>query len=145
MKDGWTPSRIQGYKCKSCNCKFQEIYENQACLPGTNRSIVLLIKEGCGIRSISRILKISTTTVLKRIISISKQITKPPILFGHTYEMDEIYTYIGDKDQRICIAYAIDRNTRGVVGFSVGRRNSSCKAKRNQSNRANELEPSNSY
>jgi len=37
--------------------------------------------------------------------------------------MDEMFTYLGNKDRRICIAYAIDRNTRGVVGFSVGRRN----------------------
>jgi len=54
---------------------------------------------------------------------IAKQIQKQPILFERDYEVDEMFTFIGNKDYRVCITYAIDRKTKDVVSFSVGRRN----------------------
>lgn len=122
VKDGKTSKGVQRYRCKACNIRFQDKYLYQACSKNIDNQIVTFITEGVGVRSISRILKISPTTVLKRVKSISRQIQKPPILFGREYEMDELYTYIGNKNRRVCIAYAIDRKTREVVGFSVGRR-----------------------
>ena len=32
-------------------------------------------------------------------------------------------TFIGNKERRICITYALERQTKEVVSFSVGRRN----------------------
>ncbi|WP_343791119.1 IS1 family transposase, partial [Wandonia haliotis] len=113
---------IQRHLCKRCGSTKQEAYSNRACLAETNTNIVLFLKEGVGIRSISRILKISTTTVLKRIISISRQTRQPPVLLGREYEVDELITYIGSKKYRVCLTYAIDRKTKDVVSFSVGRR-----------------------
>ena len=54
--------------------------------------MICLVKEGCGIRSISRILGISAATVIRKIIRISKSLQKPMILFGKEYEVDEIRT-----------------------------------------------------
>jgi insertion element IS1 protein InsB len=84
--------------------------------------LVTLLKESCGIRSISRILGIAPKTVIAKIKRIADKLERPMILKGRSYEMDEMYTYIGNKDRRICIAYAIDRKTRETVGYSVGRR-----------------------
>ena len=88
-----------------------------------DEEIVALIRASGGIRDISRHLAISPTTVLKRILSVSERFIKPPIVFGREYEVDELMTYIGQKEKRICIVYAIDRSTRKVVSFSVGKRN----------------------
>ncbi|WP_425542659.1 IS1/IS1595 family N-terminal zinc-binding domain-containing protein [Wandonia haliotis] len=75
-KNGKTLKGIQRHLCKQCGSTKQEAYSNRACFAETNTNIVLLLKEGVGIRSISRILNISPTTVLKRIISISRQTKK---------------------------------------------------------------------
>ena len=68
---------IQRYRCHSCKKYFQQGYKYSAYENSTNSMITNLLKEGCGIRSISRILKISKNTVLSRMLKISKQIKTP--------------------------------------------------------------------
>ncbi|MCV2486506.1 hypothetical protein OD917_16350 [Flavobacterium sp. SH_e] len=58
---------------------------------------MLFTKEGLGIRSTARVLKISATTLLKRIVSIARNITRPIVSRGKTYEVDELCTYIRHK------------------------------------------------
>lgn len=116
-------SRKQRYYCNNCNESFVEYYDRKAFRYRTNIKLIKLLKEGNGIRGIARYLEISPKTVISRIKVIANSIDRPIILKGRTYEMDEMYTYIGKKVNRVCIAYAIERKTRTVVGYSVGRRN----------------------
>jgi insertion element IS1 protein InsB len=88
----------------------------------TNENIVLFTKEGLGIRSTARILRISTTTLLKRIITIAQNIKQPIIVMGKTYEVDEMRSYVKRKDKLIWIVYALERETRKIISFNVGRR-----------------------
>lgn len=37
--------------------------------------------------------------------------------------MDELYTYVGSKLNMVCIAFALERDSRNVIDFSIGRRN----------------------
>jgi IS1 family transposase len=83
---------------------------------------VQLTKEGLGIRSTARVLQISTTTLLKRIICIARSIPNKPIYKGKIYEVDEMRTYIKNKSKPIWIVYALERKTNNVVSFSIGRR-----------------------
>jgi insertion element IS1 protein InsB len=84
----------------------------------------MLTKESCGIRSISRILAVSPSTVIRRIKKIGSQLVRPhPILKGKIYEVDELFTYVKNKDNRICIAYSYEPKTGFVLDISVGRRN----------------------
>lgn len=71
-----------------------ENYVNRAYQPNIDSYIIVLTKEGVGVRSIARILKISNTTLLKRIITIAKNIRQPIISKGKTYEVDKMCTYI---------------------------------------------------
>ncbi len=87
-----------------------------------NTEIVNLLKEGVGIRSMSRLLNILTNTVLSRLIKLSKQVKKPMIVLGKHYEMDELCTYIRNKNNRIWIAYSIRKDTKEVIDFKVGKR-----------------------
>lgn len=123
IKKGKQKSGKQKYYCKTCKKYSQQQYTYRACDSTTNSEIVELIKASCGIRDIARKLGISPTTVLKRILGIAQSIHRPPLLMGREYEMDEMMTFIGSKKSRVCIAYAIDRKSREVIGFSVGRRN----------------------
>lgn len=113
----------QKYKCKSC-LKYQQSFYRYESYKITDQQIIMLTKEGCGIRSTSRILSISPTTVIDRIQRIANNLKRPyPILFGKEYEVDELFTFIGNKDKRICIAYSYEPKTKQVLDIVVGRRN----------------------
>lgn len=75
----------QKFLCKICLKWQQEKYQYEAYDESTNKNIVILLKESCGTRSISRILNISST------------IRTPPISFGKSYEVDEMMTFVGLK------------------------------------------------
>jgi insertion element IS1 protein InsB len=113
----------QKYRCTDC-LKYQRENYSYKSWQVRDDELILLTKEGCGIRSTSRILGISPTTSIRRIVKIGSSIRRQvPILSGKDYQMDELFTYVGRKDNRICIAYAIEQQTREVVDFIVGRRN----------------------
>ena len=122
VKNGYQDNGKQRYQCKHCHKKQQADYSYHAYIPELNRIISSYIKEGVGIRGITRILDISTTTLLKRIISISKDITAPHIATDAVYEVDEIKTFVGRKKAHIWIAYALNRMDKSVACFSVGPR-----------------------
>jgi len=123
QKVGKQKNGTQKWYCKKCHKYQQSAYLNNACKLGVEKEIKSHLKEGCGIRSIARLLGISPTTVIKRIKKISSQISKPPNQLRKRYEMDEIQTYVGKKKQKVWIAYAIQQDTREVVDFQIGRRN----------------------
>jgi insertion element IS1 protein InsB len=110
------------YQCTHCGKHQQSHYVRYAYNLQTNDRITSLLKEGCGTRSIARLLGIAPKTVTKRILLIASKISKPVIVKGRTYEMDELITYIGYKKNKVCIAYAIDRKTREIIDFHIGRR-----------------------
>jgi insertion element IS1 protein InsB len=118
VKSGKTKTGKQRYSCKECNRRFITDYSYNAYKPNTNPQIILFTKEGLGIRSTARVLKISVTTLLKRIVSIAQGISQPPIPTGKSYEVDEMRTYVGKKTRLRWIVYALDRETKAVVSFN---------------------------
>ncbi|WP_163419234.1 IS1 family transposase [Flagellimonas sp. HSM57] len=113
----------QRYKCRLCNKRFQLEYSYKACYHKTDQSIIMLLKEGCGVRSISRILDISKNTVLSRILKLGKQIQPPPFhKLGVKFEVDELWSFVGNKENVAWITYAIEQNTGRTIDFLVGRK-----------------------
>ena len=51
-------------------------------------------------------MKISSTTVVKRIQEIAKKTERPNIMKGKEYEMDEMRTFIKKKENKFWIACA---------------------------------------
>lgn len=122
VKNGTTKNKKQQYYCKQCGKRFIEYYTYCAYKPDTNKQIVMLTKEGLGIRSIARVLAVSATTILKRITAIANAVTKPVISIGKSYEVDEISTFIKRKSKKIWIVYALERSSKAVVNFRIGTR-----------------------
>lgn len=122
VRNGSTKLGKQRFRCKRCGKSYLKEYTNKAFHCQLNEWICTLLKEGCGIRSISRLLQIAVATVIKRIKSIAGMIQKPPVVLGKRFQLDEIRTFIKRKDNLIWIAYAIEKDTRKVVDFSVGKR-----------------------
>jgi len=122
IKKGWNKT-TQKYQCKEC-LKYQRLEYVYQSYCVSDQQIVILTKEGCGIKSTSRILNISPITVLNRLLKIGDAlIGRIPVLVGGIYEVDELFTYLGNKKNRICIAYSIDQATRDVIDIVVGKRN----------------------
>ncbi len=122
IKKGFNKNKKQRIYCNSCK-KHQLInYTNGACLPTISKSIKILVKEGCGIRSISRILKIAASTVISRIKKIAAEITKPILSLYKTYEVDELRTYIKIKSNLYWVVCAYQTENKSIVDFSIGRR-----------------------
>lgn len=123
VKDGFQRGK-QRYQCKGCLKKFQSTYTYTAYNPTINKSIVTLLKEGCGIRNISRILQISKNTVLSRMLCISEKINKPVFRsLNREYEVDELWTFTGNKTNSIWVTYCIERESKTVIDFVIGRKN----------------------
>ena len=122
VKNGFTKTGKQQYCCKTCKKRFLEYYTYHACRQGLNQDIISLTKEGMGIRSTARFLKISATTLLSRIVAIAKSITPPAVPFGKTYEVDEMQTFIKSKDRKIWLIYALDKQTKNIPCFNIGTR-----------------------
>ena len=118
VKAGRQCNGKQKYFCKNCHKYQQKKYRKTP----SDRTIVSLLKEGCGIRSMSRILGVSPATITRRIKRIAGNIEKPKIVFRKEYEVDELYTYIKSKSNKYWIAYALRKDTREVIDFRVGKR-----------------------
>jgi len=122
IKNGTTKNKKQQYHCKACNKRYISNYSYNAYRLNINADIVLFTKEGLGIRSTARILKIATTTLLKRIRAIAKQISPPVIKKGKEYEVDEMCSYVRRKTNFIWLVYALEKESKEVVSFNVGKR-----------------------
>ncbi len=121
VKNGKTKNGKQRYRCKNCNKSFITNYTYRA-YEVADQYLQKILIESCGIRSIARILTISLTTVLKRIRSIACKIKKPPIIQNKEYELDEICTYIKKKTRKYWIVYALRKDTKEVIDFTIGNR-----------------------
>ena len=115
VKDGTQNNGRQRYKCKSCHRKQQALYSYNAYQKGINDEIVTLTKEGVGIRSTARILDISPTTLLSRIVLIAHTISRPQVINRRTYEVDEIKSFVRRKSEHIWI----ENPNRSSVTISV--------------------------
>jgi insertion element IS1 protein InsB len=115
--------RRQLYRCNSCG-KYQRstylkkrISETQIDLVGAWNN------EGAGVSSMSRVLKMSKSSVLRKLVLVEQQTKKPNIdETNQEYEIDEMRTYIGNTENECWIMYALNKVTRDVIDFAVGRR-----------------------
>lgn len=122
MKAGKSRNRAQRYRCKQC-MKYQLLAYQKKAYTSDTEGLVSIYLEGCGIRSLGRIYGISPGTVLNRIRSAARDselrsVFKP----GLCYEMDELHANVGRKGKEVYISYAMERDSRQVVDFVVGRR-----------------------
>jgi insertion element IS1 protein InsB len=123
QKVGKQKSGVQKWYCSACKKYQQSGYQYQACRIAVVRMVPALVGEGVGVRSIGRLLQIATTTVLRKILQIARRIEKPPVPLNRpAFEMDELRTYIGHKDNQYWIAYALCPVSKAVIDFTVGKR-----------------------
>ena len=108
---------------KTCNRYQQDKYIYKLCNSEDEKMIIKLNNEGVGIRSVARITGISKANVVNKIKLLSSK-TKNPLVKEdqQEYEVDELYTFIKNKDTPCYLLYALNKQTRKVIDFFVGNR-----------------------
>jgi len=124
VKNGIKYNGPQNYRCKTCGKQF--INDNERTYLGSISWITSMIKimlvRGIGIRDISTILNISIKKVLKTLISGCYKIIPEKKQYD-TLEIDEFWTYVGRKTNKIWLIYAYHRETNEIVTYVWGKRN----------------------
>ena len=135
---------LQRFRCAQCSKTFTEAHEKplDGMTTPTDKALLALrlLVEGCSIRSIERTTELHRDTILKLLVVVGEKCER---LMGRVIvnipatdvQADEIWAFVGKKeghklpmeanDEGIGDAYcfvAIDRNTKLVFNFSLGRR-----------------------
>jgi IS1 family transposase len=93
----------------------------RGCLSGIVNLVKIMLVRGIGIRDISVVLKISITKVLKVLKSGKYQII-PQKSHYDCLEIDEFWTYVGEKKNKVWLIYAYHRGSGEIVGYVWGKR-----------------------
>ena len=123
QKNGITANHKQRYRCKRCRRQFIIQYSYQGRDPEVRRLIIPLSLNGCGIRDIARVLRISPNTVLKSLREAARRVRReklPPRLTE--LEVDEIWSFVGNKSHQAWLWYAFEPRSQQIVAWTIGRR-----------------------
>jgi IS1 family transposase len=122
-KAGYQKNGKQKLCCTVCRKYQQAEYAYNAYDTDLDTRIQKLLVEGMSLRGIGRVLQVSLTTVISRIKALARTIHKPlRFVRNHTYELDELWTYVQCKTKETWVMYIIDRMTKTVIDFRIGPR-----------------------
>jgi hypothetical protein len=80
-----------------------------------------MLVRGIGIRDIAEIENISIKKVLSELIR-SRHMIRPKQPYYDCLEVDEFWTYVGKKSNKVWLIYAYHRDSGEIVAFVWGRR-----------------------
>ena len=80
-----------------------------------------MLARGCGVRDVSAILSVSVGKVLQVLASVRYRI-KPKRKHYDCLEIDEFWTYVGRKTDKMWLIYAYHRETGEIVACVWGKR-----------------------
>ena len=123
VRNGKKYNGPQNYRCKKCGKQF--ISDHERTYLGSSSWILSKIKimlvRGIGIRDISVILSISVKKVLETLCSSNYEI-KPRKKHYDVLEIDEFWTYVGRKTNKVWLIYAYHRESGEIVAYVWGKR-----------------------
>jgi len=122
-KNGKKTYRKQNYLCKECGRQFigDHALTYKGCHSELYKRIEKMLVRGAGIRDIAAIEDISTDKVLS-VLSKSKHVITPKHSYYSTLEVDEFWTYVENKSNKIWLIYAYERESGEIVCFVLGKR-----------------------
>ena len=130
VKNGTTANHKQRYGCKVCRRQFITRYTERGWQPAVRQLVLPMTMNASGIRDISRILRISPSTVLSVIRAAALGVAQPPVPKQiEQLEMDEFWSFVGKKANQRWTGYGFDRERKRVVAAVNGRRtDANCQA-----------------
>ena len=140
VKRGKTAQGTQRYLCQNTLCAVRSFllnYRNRGCLPEIKQHIIDMSLNASGVRDTARSLHICPNTVLRELkkkeVALESVNTallrtlKPTEITVNVErageaEMDEMWSFVGNKRNRRWLWHAIDHHTGKVLAYVFGRR-----------------------
>jgi IS1 family transposase/transposase-like protein len=123
-RNGNKINKKQNYICK--DCKRQFIGDHNLTYKGCHSCIATKIKKmlvrGLGVRDIAYIEGISPFNVLSVLLESAYKII-PRKNHYDNLEVDEFWSYVGSKKNKLWLIYAYDRASKEIVSYVWGKRN----------------------
>jgi len=122
-KNGKKSSGKQNYFCKSCGHQFigDHALTYKGCHSQVYKRIQKMLVRGVGIRDAAAIENVSTNKVLS-VLAESNHVIVPKQKYYSMLEVDELWTYVRDKSNKVWLIYAYDREGGEIVAFVWGKR-----------------------
>jgi len=122
-KNGKTRNKKQKYYCRDCHRQFITNYTYQGCRPEISSLILKMTLNSSGIRDISRVLAVSTNTILKAIRLAAEKLPplRPPN-HAQKVELDEFWSFVGKKKNQRWTWLGLTSATRRIGAVVHGRR-----------------------
>jgi insertion element IS1 protein InsB len=120
-------TNVGSVKCRECGRQFVENGQQNQIRAETKQLIDKLLLEKIPLAGIARVLEISETWLQSYVNEVyESQRLEPPMAKRKgklTIECDEMWSFVGDKNNKQWIWLAINKESREIVGFYTGRRN----------------------
>jgi transposase-like protein len=126
IKNGTNKCGNPQYHCKDCGV-YRVLEPKQRHSDKTYKQVLRAAQERVSLRGIERIFKVCRQTVVRWIRDYLKQlpvIADTLLLYevGDVLEIDELWSFVLDKDQKRWVWIALCRRTRQIVAFHIGKR-----------------------
>ena len=117
-RNGKKSCKKQNYLCKVCSGQFIDDYAltYKGCHSCLIQKILTMLIRGIGITDISVIENVSIKKVLSVLVN-SNRIITPEQAYYDSLEVDEFWTYVGNKKNKVWLLYAYHRATGEIVGY----------------------------
>lgn len=126
IKNGTNKCGNPQYHCKDCGA-YRVLDPERRHSQATREQVLKAAQERVSLRGIERIFKVCRQTVAKWIRGYLKQlpvVAGTLLLYevGDVLEIDELWSFVLNKDQKSWVWVALCRRTRQIVAFYVGKR-----------------------
>jgi IS1 family transposase/transposase-like protein len=114
----------QNYLCKDCSRQFISDYclDYKGCHSSINQRIKNMFVRGLGVRDIAFLEEISFRKILSVLVNCSTILSCKQAYYD-CLEIDEFWTFVGKKSNKVWLIYAYHRETGEIVAWVFGKRN----------------------
>ena len=124
VKNGKKKTGVQNILCRGCGLQFQDEYLYQGADQKNKDLLKRMLLRGSGVRDCSVVLGISIGCVLRCVLRMGKSSEiKPKRNSYHLVQIDEQWSYVGNKQKKVWLLYAICKQSGEILAANWGKRN----------------------
>jgi insertion element IS1 protein InsB len=126
VKNGTNKCGSQQYQCKTCGV-YRVMTPKERHSSWTKLLVLRLLMERVSLRGIERVAQVGRETILDRLEAWVKRLprlsqTLRPMQAGDVLELDETWSFVGEREDERWLWTAMCRRTRQIVAYAIGDR-----------------------